>query len=196
MEKRAYRNTQDKVIAGVCTGLGEYFSIDPLFIRIVFLLFLFEPPIAIVAYIALWIALPKKPLQMPMIGNVQANEETPKTFEQKVEEFALEAEHIGEKFGKEAERFGEELGKKVEATAEQLEGKLKGAMSDKKVHVSFEMESKRSKGKAMGYILISLGTIFLAHNYLPDFDIERFWPIILIAIGISILFSGKKEVQS
>ena len=26
MEKRAYRNTHDKVIAGVCTGLGEYFS--------------------------------------------------------------------------------------------------------------------------------------------------------------------------
>jgi len=58
--KRAYRNTQDKVIAGVCSGLGEYFSIDPLFIRIDFLLFFFEPPIAVLGYIALWIALPKK----------------------------------------------------------------------------------------------------------------------------------------
>jgi cadmium resistance protein CadD (predicted permease) len=58
------------------------------------------------------------------------------------------------------------------------------------------MESKPGKGKAMGYILISLGAIFLAHNYLPDFDIERFWPIILIAIGISILLPGKKEKNS
>ncbi len=192
MEKRAYRNTQDKVIAGVCTGLGEYFSIDPLFIRIIFLLFLFEPPIAIVAYIALWIALPKKPIQMPMIGNVETSDESSKTFEQKVEEFAKEAEIIGEKIEKEAEQ----IGNKVESAAEQLEEKIKNAINDKKIDFSFTMESKPSKGKALGYILISLGSIFLAHNYLPDFDIERFWPIILIAIGISILFSGKKEGQS
>lgn len=188
MQKRAYRNTQDKVLAGVCSGLGEYFSIDPLFIRIIFLLFLFEPPIAVVAYIALWIALPKKPIQMPMIGDVDSNEES-RTFEQQVEDF-------GEKFGKEAERFGEELGRKVEAAAEQIEGKVEDAVNANKVNVSIKIESKQGKGRAMGYILIALGAIFLANNYLPDFDIERFWPIILIGIGFSILFSGKKEDPS
>lgn len=195
MQKRAYRNTQDKVLAGVCSGLGEYFSIDPLFIRIIFLLFLFEPPIAVVAYIALWIALPKKPIQMPMIGDVDSNQES-RTFEQQVEDFGKEAEVIGEKFGKEAERFGEELGRKVEAAAEQIEGKVKDAVNANKVNVSIKIESKQGKGRAMGYILIALGAIFLANNYLPDFDIERFWPIILIGIGFSILFSGKKEDPS
>lgn len=196
MEKRAFRNTQDKVIAGVCTGLGEYFSIDPLFIRIIFLLFLFEPPIAVVAYIALWIALPKKPIQMPMIGNVEASEESSKTFEQRMDEFGKEAEIIGEKFGKEAERFGEELGRKVESAAENLEDTMKHAFNERKVKIDPDIESKPRKGKAMGFILISLGVIFLAHNYLPDFEIDRFWPVILIAIGISILFSGKKEIMS
>jgi len=195
MDKRAYRNPQDKVIAGVCTGLGEYFSIDPLFIRIIFLLFLFEPPIAFVAYIALWIALPKKPLQMPMIGTENTSENA-QTFEQKVEEFGKEAEIIGEKFGKEAERFGEEIGRKVEAAAEHLESKVKDTMNANKVNFSLKIDSKPKKGKAMGIILISLGVIFLADNYLPDFDIERFWPIILIGIGFSILFSGKKEDPS
>lgn len=196
MEKRAYRNTQDKVIAGVCTGLGEYFSIDPLFIRIIFLLFLFEPPIAVVAYIALWIALPKKPIQMPMIGNVETSDESSKTFEQRVEDFGKEAEIIGEKLGKDAEQFGEELGRKVESAAENLEHTMKSAFKQKKVKIDATFDSKPGKGKAMGYILISLGAIFLAHNYLPDFDIERFWPIILIAIGISILLPGKKEKNS
>jgi len=69
-------------------------------------------------------------------------------------------------------------------------------INDKKIEVNFKIESKPNKGKAMGFILITLGLIFLAHNFLPDFDIERFWPIILIGIGLSILFSGKKEVQS
>jgi len=196
MVKRAYRNTQDKVIAGVCSGLGEYFSIDPLFIRIAFLLFFFEPPIAVLGYIALWIALPKKPWEMPMIGNQESSDATSKSFEQRVEEFGKEAEIIGEKFGKEAEQFGEELGRKVEAAAENLEGKVKDAFKDKEIKFNLTVESKPGKGKALGFILITLGVIFLAHNYLPDFDIERFWPIILIAIGISILFSGKKEGQS
>lgn len=192
MQKRAYRNTQDKVLAGVCSGLGEYFSIDPLFIRIVFLLCLFEPPIAFVGYIALWIALPKKPIQMPIIGNGEAQEQSPTTFEQKVEEIQREAEVIGERFEKTAEEFG----KNIEHAAEQFEENMKKVINDKKIEVNFKIESKPNKGKAMGFILITLGLIFLAHNFLPDFDIERFWPIILIGIGLSILFSGKKEVQS
>jgi phage shock protein C len=195
MEKRAYRNTQDKVIAGVCTGLGEYFGIDPLFIRIVFLLFLFEPPIAVVAYIALWIALPKKPIQMPMIGNVDTGEDS-KSFEQKVDDFGKEAEEIGKTLGKEAEVFGEKIQKKVEAFAEQLEGTMSDVKNKQNIHFSIDIESKPKKGKAMGIILISLGIVFLANNFLPDFDIERFWPMILIGIGFSILFSGKKEGQS
>ena len=196
MEKRAYRNTHDKVIAGVCTGLGEYFSIDPLFIRIVFLLCFFEPPIAVLGYIGLWIALPKKPLEMPMIGNQESSDTSSKTFEQRAEEFGREAEIIGEKFGKEAEQFGEELGRKVEAAAENLEGKMKNAFDDNKVTFNLTIDSKPRKGKALGFILIALGVIFLAHNYLPEFDFERFWPIILIAIGFSILFSGNKENKS
>ncbi len=192
MEKRAYRNTQDKVIAGVCTGLGEYFSIDPLFIRIIFLLFLFEPPIAFVAYIALWIALPKKPYQLPDMSNSESNEDSSKTFEERVEEIGKEAERIGEEFG----RIGEDLGKKVEVAAEDLQDRIKSSFNNKQVNIDFTIESKPRKGKSMGIILIALGCIFLAHNYLPDFEIDRFWPVILIAIGISILFSNKKDDQS
>ena len=196
MQKRAYRNTQDKVLAGVCSGLGEYFSIDPLFIRIAFLLFFFEPPIAVLGYIALWIALPKKPLKIPMIANQESSDASSKPFEQRVEEFGKEAEIIGEKFGKEAEQLGEELSRKVEAAAENLEGKVKDAFKDKEIKFNSTVGSNSGKGKTLGFILIALGVIFLAGNYLPDFGIERLWPIILIAIGISILCSGKKEGQS
>jgi phage shock protein C len=36
--KRLYRSRKDKVIAGVCGGIGEYFSIDPVWVRIIFVL--------------------------------------------------------------------------------------------------------------------------------------------------------------
>ena len=34
MNKKLYRSTKDKVLAGVCGGLGEYFDVDPTLIRI------------------------------------------------------------------------------------------------------------------------------------------------------------------
>lgn len=196
MEKRAYRNTHDKVIAGVCTGLGEYFSIDPLFVRIVFLLCFFEPPIAVLGYIGLWIALPKKPLDMPVIGNPISKDASSETFEQRVEEFGKKAEQFSEKIGKEADQFSEEFGKKVELAAEKLEGKMKDTFAQNNVKFNLTIDAKPRKGKALGFILIALGVIFLAHNYLPEFEFERFWPVILIAIGVSILFSGNKEDKS
>lgn len=34
MEKRLYRNTNDKKLCGVCSGIGDYFGIDPTLIRL------------------------------------------------------------------------------------------------------------------------------------------------------------------
>jgi hypothetical protein len=39
--KRLYRDPEDKVLGGVCGGLGAYFSIDPVIIRIIFALIFF-----------------------------------------------------------------------------------------------------------------------------------------------------------
>ncbi|MDR2038431.1 MAG: PspC domain-containing protein, partial [Bacteroidales bacterium] len=39
--RKLYRQTQNKMIGGVCTGLGEYFDVDPVAIRIIFLIAFF-----------------------------------------------------------------------------------------------------------------------------------------------------------
>lgn len=38
MTKRLYRSTENKVLAGVCGGLGEYFDVDPVLIRLLYLM--------------------------------------------------------------------------------------------------------------------------------------------------------------
>ena len=53
--KRIYRDTEGKVIGGVCSGLGEYFRIDPLIIRIIFLISFFVYGVGILIYLLLWI---------------------------------------------------------------------------------------------------------------------------------------------
>jgi phage shock protein C len=38
MERKLYRNNTDRMIAGVCGGLGEYLNVDPTLIRLLFVL--------------------------------------------------------------------------------------------------------------------------------------------------------------
>jgi len=60
MGKRLYRSNTDKVIGGVCGGLGEYFEIDPVLIRIITVILVLGTGLALVAYIIGWIIIPKR----------------------------------------------------------------------------------------------------------------------------------------
>lgn len=55
--KRLYRNTSDAKLGGVCSGLGDYLNIDPVIVRLIFLLFFFAG--GLVAYIVAWIIVPE-----------------------------------------------------------------------------------------------------------------------------------------
>jgi phage shock protein PspC (stress-responsive transcriptional regulator) len=56
--KRLYRDTDDKVVAGVCSGLAAYFGVeDPLIFRLIFAV-LFFSGVGFIAYLIFWIAVP------------------------------------------------------------------------------------------------------------------------------------------
>ncbi len=61
MQKRFYLSTTDKKIGGVCGGLGEYFNIDSLLIRVGFIAAFFCLGTGVMAYIILWLLAPKQP---------------------------------------------------------------------------------------------------------------------------------------
>jgi len=67
--KRLYRTRKpDKIIGGVCGGISEYFDVDPVFIRLLFVvIFLIVPHITSVAYIVAWIITPLKKLELPEV---------------------------------------------------------------------------------------------------------------------------------
>jgi phage shock protein PspC (stress-responsive transcriptional regulator) len=56
--KKMYRNPDDKIISGVCGGIGAYLGIEPVWVRLLFILFACFFALGIFVYIALWIALP------------------------------------------------------------------------------------------------------------------------------------------
>jgi phage shock protein C len=62
MERKLQRNTLDKKLAGVCSGLAEYFDIDVTLIRVAFIMAVVAGFSGILAYIILWIIVPVKPV--------------------------------------------------------------------------------------------------------------------------------------
>ncbi len=58
--KKLYRNISDKVIAGVASGISNYFRVDPIIFRIIFLALIFAGGFGLIAYIICWIGIPAK----------------------------------------------------------------------------------------------------------------------------------------
>lgn len=57
--KKLYRDPDDKVLGGVCSGIGHYFGIDGIWIRIVFLLAFFAYGVGLIPYLIMWIIIPQ-----------------------------------------------------------------------------------------------------------------------------------------
>lgn len=73
MEKRLYRSYTDKMLGGVCGGLGEYFDIDPVIIRVLFVVAVLFGGGGVLAYIILWIVIPQKPFTIPKMNKDDAS---------------------------------------------------------------------------------------------------------------------------
>ncbi len=59
-KRKLYRDMEEKVLSGVCGGIAAYFDMDPVIVRIIFVILAFVTTgAAILAYIILWIAVPK-----------------------------------------------------------------------------------------------------------------------------------------
>jgi phage shock protein C len=59
--KRLYRSRDERWLAGVCGGIGEYLDIDPTVIRVLFVLAFFIFGGGLWVYIILWIIIPLNP---------------------------------------------------------------------------------------------------------------------------------------
>ena len=59
MKKKLYRNKIESKIAGVCSGISDYFEVDSVIIRLIFLVTFFLG-VGPIAYIICWIVMPVK----------------------------------------------------------------------------------------------------------------------------------------
>lgn len=63
MNKRLYKSEDNRVLCGVCGGLGEFFGIDPVIIRLIWAILCFVPAgSGVLFYIIAAIIIPRRPV--------------------------------------------------------------------------------------------------------------------------------------
>ncbi len=99
-KRRLYRDPDRRVLGGVCGGLGAYFSIDPVILRIIFaVLFFVTTGAALLAYIILWIAVPKAKTTAQRL-EMRGQEATVKNIEKSIREEVNEVKESYQRFKK------------------------------------------------------------------------------------------------
>ena len=62
-KRRLFRDTNDKFLGGVCSGIASYTNIDPAVIRLIFVILTLATGLGVLAYIVMWVLLPPKDLE-------------------------------------------------------------------------------------------------------------------------------------
>jgi len=162
MENRLYRSETNKMIAGVCGGLGDYFGIDPVLVRLVFVLLVFASGIGLLAYVILWIIVP-----------------TASRAGQPAE--AVMRENIRE-MGERARELGQEVQESLRREPPSPE--------EQEAQAARQRERRFWFGAIL--ILIGLLFLISNLNLLWWLEVGRLWPLIIVIIGIAFLLRGRR----
>ncbi|GAB4442941.1 MAG: PspC domain-containing protein [Chloroflexi bacterium OHK40] len=98
MQPRLSRSATEKMVAGVCGGLAEYFNIDPVIVRLIFVLVTLTSGLGLPVYLLLWIVMPKS-------AGVPGSQ----TLEQSARQFGQEVSEFGRGLSQEAARLSREV---------------------------------------------------------------------------------------
>ena len=193
--KKLYRDKDKGMIGGVAAGLGHYFGIDVVWIRVIMLLLLFGAGTGVLAYIILWIATPEAKTTSEKL-EMTGEPVTISSIEKKVRE---EFDSVSEKFKNvDYDKFGNQ----IKTGANKLAGSLSEIITNIfKVFAKFLGVILIITGLTVLFFLFvgifTLGTgIFIefpwtefinAGNF-TDYPIWVFGLLMFLAVGIPFFF--------
>jgi phage shock protein C len=70
------RSRSERVLAGVCGGVGRYLGVDPVLLRIAFIILALANGLGVIAYVVAWVAIPEERPGQPPAAAPEARRET------------------------------------------------------------------------------------------------------------------------
>jgi len=185
MEKKLFRNEHDKMIAGVASGLADYMQVEVTIVRLLLVLStIFMAGAGLIAYIIMWIIVPvnNDPAVRFTKFNDYFNNNNPNT----------------PPFGN-TNPFGTTPGTGNTNWSQPINETEKKPFETQPDFGKMNKSSDAGRTVA-GLLLLVIGCIFLMRelDFIPDwFTIRNFfkfmWPLIFIALGISIIAKSKRK---
>jgi phage shock protein PspC (stress-responsive transcriptional regulator) len=163
--RRLYRDTDDKIVGGVCSGLGYYFDVDPMWVRLGFAVIFFAFGTGILFYILLMIIIPKAETtaeKLEMRREPVDVNHISKTVKDEFEGFKKRAED----FGQEAKRYGQKW--RDESRGWRKKNRVRGGFED------FFSGVFHIIGRVFAFALIALGIFFLIGIITSTFSLTDF----------------------
>lgn len=111
--KKLMRDPDDKILGGVCSGLGHYFGMEARWVRLLVILFVLIGGSGVLVYIVLWMVMPEaltRADRMAMRGEVPNLQNFKKSFDEEGGSFADKLSGAGEHFSRGARNAGGMLG--------------------------------------------------------------------------------------
>lgn len=197
--KKLYRIKKGQIVAGVCTGFAEYFQIDVVLIRVVFIALLFAGGSGILLYILLALIIPE---EKPTDGDGPTHTASGTTSHtHNVHESTGSHQGASNTHHHDTRTHNPET---VEGKAEEIKDNVKEFVSNVQENAQKIAEDVKQRHGDFGnfsssrniaaLVIVGIGVLAL-FNSVTGFRLFRwdlFWPFVLIFIGGIILFRRNK----
>jgi len=164
MEKKIYRSRSDKMIAGVCGGIGEFCDVDPTLVRLIFVVLVFLG-LSILAYIIAWIVVPLEPEEYKQAAGTPENVSPAglDTVPEREDEYEV-----------------------VAYPASQAPVSPESQITGSQVPPPKDSGGKRSANWSTGVAFIIIGSVILLDRFV-HIPFGKLWPVALIIFGMWLL---------
>lgn len=180
MGKKLYRSRDDRMVAGVCAGLAEYLEVDPTLIRAATLILALLTQGGVgLAYLVMAVVVPEEPV---------SEQPAPAVWPQQPAEVPAPAAEVITVSENETPATGPEAVPAPETVSAQPVTPAPAWTPP----APPKAEKRRSGGVGWGVVLIVLGLLLLAEEF-TTIDVWRFWPVLIIALGVSAIIKGVRR---
>jgi len=180
MKEKLFRSRKNRILGGVASGLADYLNLDPILVRILFVVISIFNGIGIILYIILWIVIPENSNEFMY---------TPPPTD-----YSPDSDTKTDTGSKTDSGFKAESDSKASSDFKTEAPKVDNM--DYKFDNMYTEPVKKSSGSGRliaGIIFIGLGIIFIADRIFPYFDFLDLLPVGLILLGVVLIWNSTRK---